>query len=298
MRAGPCVVVVGAMVLGVAVSAGAQQGSMSTAVPSASASQALPGDQRASEAGPSEHQPEGGAEMQANARDHFDQALELYRSGDYAGAAEELNAALALDPNSRDLIYNLGLVYEKLGDLDGAVAQFERLLDIEKHPGELERVRRALVRLEGARRYARSRADAQCRVEQPPEQAPPPRLVRVEPSPAQPETYQPLDGWVLGAGALALAAVSAGAALGVAALASHPGSEPRTTSDRSIQEVEDRAELAHSLAVAADIAFAVGVVSGGVALGLHVSRARPAESGPESSSGSGMGLGLGLQGAF
>jgi len=284
MRAGLWLILSGGVLLSVGIPARAEEPSPSSAAPGVSAAPAeapVPAP-AGSETGPTEDQPKGGAELEEKARAHFERALELYRGGDYAGAAKELNAALELDPNSRDLIYNLGLVYEKLGNLDGAIAQFERLLEIEKHPAELERVRRALSRLEGARRFAEARAAAVApRVEPPAPPPPSPRPVRQERPRTGPESPQPLDGWVLGAGALALAAVSAGVTLGVAALAVHPGSEPKTSSGQSIQEVEDRAELAHSLAVAADIALAVGVVSGGVAFGLHLGRAGPRESGPE-----------------
>ncbi len=298
MRGSLWAVVCGGLCLGAGVPARAQEAPALAGSPSASTVRPVAPAPQGGDTGPSEDHPQGGADLQEDARNHFERALERYRNGDYAGAAVQLNAALELDPNSRDLVYNLGLVYEKLGNFAGAIAQFERLLEIEKHPVELERVRRTLRRLEGARDHAEARAAAQRQVEAPPPQAPPPEPVTAEQPQTREESSQPLDGWVIGAGSLALAAVSAGVALGVAALAVHPGSEPRTDSDRSIQEVEDRAELAHSLAVAADVAFAVGVVSGGVAFGLHVSRVRPSESGPESLSQSGLGLGLGLRGAF
>jgi tetratricopeptide (TPR) repeat protein len=298
MRAGLWAVVGGGIWLGVGFPVRAQQAPTPSPAPSASASASAAASSAGAESGPRAEHPQGGADLQANARDHFERALERYRHGDYAGAAQQLNAALELDPNSRDLVYNLGLVYEKLGDLDGAITQFERLLEIEKHPGERELVRRAIRRLEGARRHAEARAAAQREAEKPPPQAPPPRPLRPEQPPARQTSSQPLDGWVVGAGSLALAAVSAGVALGVAALGTHPGSEPRTGSERSIQEIEDRAELAHTLAVAADVALAVGVVSGGVAFGLYVSREKPAEPGPEGLPQAGIDLGLGVRGAF
>ena len=96
------------------------------------------------------------------AQQHFEEALGHYRDGEYRAAAERLRRALALDPGSRDLVYNLALVTEKLGDLEGALEQFRRLQRMESDPAEMERVERAIRRLEGAlRERARQTASAQ-----------------------------------------------------------------------------------------------------------------------------------------
>jgi tetratricopeptide (TPR) repeat protein len=55
-----------------------------------------------------------------DAREHFERALELYRAGRYAEALARLESAAELDPNGKDLFFNLSLVHEKLGQLPRA----------------------------------------------------------------------------------------------------------------------------------------------------------------------------------
>jgi len=57
----------------------------------------------------------------------------LYKSGmgkfvrqDFAGAVEDFNQALALDPEFGDVYQALAHAYEKLGDLDAALAAGQR----------------------------------------------------------------------------------------------------------------------------------------------------------------------------
>jgi tetratricopeptide (TPR) repeat protein len=93
----------------------------------------------------------------AEARKHFQIALESYRNGAYKHAIEELEKALALDPEGKDLVYNLALVYEKLGDVDRALEQFRRYVAMETDASEIERVNEIVRRLEGARKEVRDR---------------------------------------------------------------------------------------------------------------------------------------------
>jgi len=214
----------------------------------------------------------------ARARVHFERALARYRNGEYHAAARELQQALVLDPDSRDLVYNLGLVYEKLGDLDAAIAQFLRLLEIERDPAEVDRVLLVLRRLEGARQQREKRPAAEDPSRAPEAPAAEPGGKRPPALPAAPPAAKPhgpsdgVDEWTVGAAALAAVAAVAGASLGIAALSIHPGSNPHTDSATSIDELESRAEVAHALAVAADVSFAVGAAAGATALTLYFSR--------------------------
>src|SRR5262245_44072169 len=54
----------------------------------------------------------------AAAEKHYKRARELYQLGRYREAIAQLEAALKLDPQGAELLYNLGLVHEKLGDAD------------------------------------------------------------------------------------------------------------------------------------------------------------------------------------
>ena len=65
----------------------------------------------------------------AAARKHFDKARADYAQGAYREAIGELEAAHALDPNAKDLVFNLGVVHEKLGDIDEALKWFRLHLE-------------------------------------------------------------------------------------------------------------------------------------------------------------------------
>ena len=76
---------------------------------------------------------------EAGARQHFDRALELYRAGHYAEALEQLKAAAKLDPDGKDLFFNLALVHEKLGQVPDAIAALSRFRELETDATERER---------------------------------------------------------------------------------------------------------------------------------------------------------------
>jgi tetratricopeptide (TPR) repeat protein len=95
------------------------------------------------------------------------EAIELYRSGRahyeagrYREAIVDLKAALQLDPESPNLVYNVARVSELLGDLSEAITYYERYLKLLpiSETEERERIKIALKRLEGARQEVISRA--------------------------------------------------------------------------------------------------------------------------------------------
>jgi len=125
----------------------------------------------------------------ALAKAHSERALDAYREGRYERAVKELEHAVELDPEGKDLYYNLGLVHEKLGNLDRALFYFRRYLELETLPAERERVEIMVQRLAGAEASAR-RADA--------EQAAAPRDPDVAPGAADRPATKPgrWDEWV------------------------------------------------------------------------------------------------------
>jgi tetratricopeptide (TPR) repeat protein len=194
---------------------------------------------------------EVGAEGEA--RRHFEQALELYRSGRYALARDELKAAAALDPNGKDLFFNLALVYEKLGQLSEAIAALERYQQLETEPKERERAQATIVRLRGAERAGvAARPDA-------------------TPAPCAPApTPQPrsrLTPVVIGAASLAVVSLVVGSVFGAKALADDPADE-RTSATQSVEALRARGERAEREAVVADVAFAVAAASAGTAIAV------------------------------
>lgn len=84
---------------------------------------------------------------------YYQRARDHYRAGRYQQAAEDLERARMLDPESPTLHYNLGRVYELMGQLDKAIRYYEAYLRLlpEGEVAERDRVRGILVRLRGAR---------------------------------------------------------------------------------------------------------------------------------------------------
>lgn len=186
----------------------------------------------------------------AEAARHFDRARAAYQQGDYQGAAAELEHAVRLDPEDADLLFNLSLVYEKLGDLDRAIEYQRRLAHAVSDPDERARAERTLVRLEGARGTPRQRSPARAAAR-----------ARAGKS----------DPWFLAASGVAIAGALVGAVYGYRALSTAPGSDG-TGAGRSAEEVRRDQRQAHDYAVVADVAFAIAIGAGAGAFALHVAR--------------------------
>jgi tetratricopeptide (TPR) repeat protein len=95
----------------------------------------------------------GGAtrgDRNARAIAHYERGRVHYSAGRYRAAIAELEAAIALAPSLTDLYYDLGLVYERLGRLDAAIAAYRRYQSTTTDPAERERTARILTRLTGA----------------------------------------------------------------------------------------------------------------------------------------------------
>src|SRR5262245_54801859 len=60
-----------------------------------------------------------------------DEAWALYEQGRYRAAIERLEAALRIDPEGRELVYNLALLHEKLADLPEAAVYYRRYVEME-----------------------------------------------------------------------------------------------------------------------------------------------------------------------
>ncbi len=179
------------------------------------------------------------------ARPHFEQALSFYRAGKYQLAVSELHAALALDPGGKDLVFNLALVQEKLGDLPGAIASLERFQTMEKDPAELERAGQTIQRLRGAQ------AELIASLPRLPE-----HLVGASPCP-EPPARGKLDGWVIASGGFSTVALLVGTAFGVQALT---------------LAGDGQGDDAQSAVIIADVAFGAALVSGMGAAALYFGR--------------------------
>lgn len=218
---------------------------------------------------------------------HFTEAVEAYRQGNYPRAITELERALALDPDGKDLIYNLGLVHERLGELDRALSYYQRLLALEEDELERARLVTLIERVQGAHALQQKPAPG----------APP----EAPPAAAPARERGRLDGWVWGTGGVAAVALTLGVVFGLRAWALHPGGSPHTGPGQSSAEVHEDARSAHSLAVLADVSFGVALLSGAAAAGLYFGREAPAPAAQQVSSGLGLGAlpyGISYRGRF
>jgi tetratricopeptide (TPR) repeat protein len=210
---------------------------------------------------------------------HFERALEDYRAGRYRAAIQALNSAIVLDPNSKDLFFNLALVYEKLGELDRAIVALGRYVELESDPAEVKRATQAIARMRGAR------AEALSPIPPAPMAVAPPVHVK-NPAPAPlPRPSLGIDGWIVGGAALVAGAALAGIVFGVQALALEP-------EDTKIRADRERARKAEQSARIANVAFSLSLLSGAGTALLWFVRA------PESGSSAAAPIGVSLQGAF
>jgi tetratricopeptide (TPR) repeat protein len=188
---------------------------------------------------------------EAAAHEHFERALVWYRSGKYRLAAQELDAALDRDPGGKDLVFNLALVQEKLGDLDGAIRSLQRFQELEKDPVELERAAQTIERLEGARVELLAHAE--------PSAAPP------VPCPV-PRYRGKFDVWVATTGGVAIVSLLVGSLFAVRALTL----EGDTTG--SAQALQSRAGRARDAAIISDLAFSATLLAGAGSVALYFGR--------------------------
>ena len=89
-------------------------------------------------------------------------------------AIEAYKRALQADPKAPHVHYNLGLIFKERGDLDRAMAMFERALDVNPKDQDaaywLERIERVLLEAR-AEQEAAARADAQNGADEAPDEA-------------------------------------------------------------------------------------------------------------------------------
>lgn len=199
------------------------------------------------------------------ARAHFERALDAYREGRYERAVTELEQAVKLDPEGKDLYYNLGLVHEKLGNLDRALFYFRRYLELETLPAERERVEVMVQRLAGAEASAQRTAAAEG---SPASDASP----QEAPQQAGSAARGRWDRWVWISGGVAVTSLALGVVYGVRALAAHPGGSPRSGPGQSAGELQRNAARAHDYALVADASFGIALVSGVAAAVLYFGR--------------------------
>ncbi len=219
----------------------------------------------AAEAPESASAPEVGTpEATAAARAHFTRGRDLYQAGSYREAIVELDAARALDPKAKDLVFNLAIVHEKLGQIDDALRYARLYAQMDLEPAERTRAESYIKRLEGAK--------AEVAVAKPTHGStsgsPPPGDVD--------RTRGRLDAATIVVGVVAIGAVAAGTALGVKALGDKPPANVETGPSLTYQTLVNQQTTAHTEAVAADACFGGAAAAAVVATVLYFARYRDA----------------------
>ncbi len=198
-----------------------------------------------------------------------DEAQTLYQEGRYIQAVEKLEEALGHDPDAIVLHYNLGLIREKMGDLEEALMRFRTCLDLEQNPAERIRLERTVARLEGAVRYgsvSQPRLGSADR-HNPFEVAPTPKSPPKPSAPSPPAAVHPA---VVISAAVAGSGLLLGSSLAIFAQATDPGRSPTTNATTSYQDLQADADAAHNAAIAADIALVVGAVAAASAVTVAI----------------------------
>jgi tetratricopeptide (TPR) repeat protein len=243
----------------------------------------------------------------AAARAHFEKARTCYEQGAYREAISELEAAHTLDPTAKDLVFNLGVVHEKLADIDEALKWFRQYTTMDLTPTERSRADAYTHRLEGAKRELEEKQAAgqttppessppaaepvppSTEAPAPPQTSPPPVTTAPVPQPALPPSPAPpiangrfdaATGTALGLSAVSLAF---GIVLGVKAEKDKPTSSYVTGRDGTAANLQNLVDDAHNEAIMADIGFATSLVSAVAAAYLYLGRSRPAASAPAGS---------------
>jgi tetratricopeptide (TPR) repeat protein len=227
----------------------------------------------------------------AAARRHYDRARADYEQGAYREAIAELEAAHTLDPNAKDLVFNLAIVHEKLGDVDDALKWFYLYGTMSLTPQEQERADSYIRRLEGAKREL----DRKQATQAPPPPAPPPPTAKPERLPS----VGRVDAATVTVAGVAGGALLFGVILGAKAKQDQPGSSFVTGQDGSYTDLVNRTDLAHREAVIADVSFAISALCAAGAAYLFLSRPAVATGGAKISAGPLAGGGaLRLEAAF
>lgn len=217
-------------------------------------------------------------EDQAKAQQHFQRAKELYAAGSYREAVGELEAARTLDPKAKDLVFNLGIVHEKLAQYDEAISDFRQYMEMEGvTTAEKQKAESIIKRIEGAKRTvpeappngAAGTGQAGGRTTGP---TPP----GGDPGEERPAQRGRVDAATITAASVAVLGLGAGAAFGVAALTTRP-SDFVTGRDGTYADLESKTKTAHTFAIVSDVGLGVGVLSAALAAYLYFGRTKDPE---------------------
>jgi tetratricopeptide (TPR) repeat protein len=222
----------------------------------------------------------------AAARKHFEKARSYYGQGAYREAIAELEAAHVLDPSAKDLVFNLGVVHEKLGDIDDALRWFRLFTTMDLTAQERERADAYIKRLEGAKK------EVEAKQTQPPPKPPPPPPhngashgqpdTTPSPPPRPPERPPAgrVDALTIGALTVTTLGLGFGVVLAVRAWDDKPPSGVMTSKGFTYQDLKNEQQNAHFEAQLADIGFGVALVGAVATTTLYFARPRATAPAP------------------
>jgi tetratricopeptide (TPR) repeat protein len=190
----------------------------------------------------------------ARARPHFEAAQQYYEDGEFALALREFRRAHELT-SEPELLYNIAVCYERLGDFEEAVASLERYLANEREVAE---------RAAAEDRLRRLRASIAQRAELDGAAASPDPVVP-EPIGAPPPAAAPIPIAPIVVFAIAGATLIAGVALGSAAVVRH---DELLAQCGDLGCSEDRIAELNALTISADVMFGVSLAAATVGLVL------------------------------
>jgi tetratricopeptide (TPR) repeat protein len=218
------------------------------------------------------------------ARKHFDKARGYYAQGSYKEAITELEAAHSLDPNAKDLVFNLGLVHEKLANIDEALKWLRLYTTMDLTSAERDRADAYIRRLEGSRKEVEQRQatvpadeDAPLARSEPVGRLRPATRARSHPS-QLPSAPGRIDGLTIGAASVSAAALVFGVVVGLKASKDRPDANSVAGRDGTAPELASRVHDAHREAVYADIGYGAALVAAGATAYLYFGRSRSAAS--------------------
>jgi tetratricopeptide (TPR) repeat protein len=215
-------------------------------------------------------------EDQARAQKHFHRARELYSAGSYRDAITELEAARALDPQAKELVFNLGIVHEKLARFDEAIGDFQKYMEMDGvTPAERAKAESIIKRIEGAKREAQVSGGA------PPAGGPPGPTEGLAggdgngPRPEAPAPRGRIDAATITAGSVAAVGLGVGLVFGIRAVALRPGDGQFVTGrDGTYADLVQKTQEARDSAIVADVGLAIGVVGAAATALLYFGRTR------------------------
>jgi tetratricopeptide (TPR) repeat protein len=221
------------------------------------------------------------------ARKHFEKARSYYGQGAYREAIAELEAAHVLDPSAKDLVFNLGVVHEKLADIDDALRWFRLFTTMDLTTQERERADAYIKRLEGAKKEVEAK-------QTPPPPKPPPPPPHNGASHSQPDTApsapprppeRPPGGRVDALTISALTVTTLGLGFGVVLAVRAWDDRPPVNTvtgahGYTFQDLQNQQSNAHFEALLADIGFGVALVGAVATTTLYFGRPRATAPAP------------------